>query len=125
MPSPHPTIARVRLARSLPRLLAIPTISLFAGLGAVAGGLLLVAGTLGLVVAGAGAALAVLAVVGFALPLSVRLEIEESAVRVSWLGGERIYVLSPGPVTLAGSLAGGWRAVGEDRAMGAESPLLV
>lgn len=119
MPSPHPTIARIRLARSLPRLLAIPTISLLAGLGAVAGGLLLVAGTLGLVVAGAGAALAVLAVVGFALPLSVRLEIEESAVRVSWLGGERIYVLSPGPVTRvrlrgenASSLRGGRRLLG-------------
>lgn len=119
MPGPHPTIARIRLARSLPRLLAIPTISLLAGLGAVAGGLLLVAGTLGLVVAGAGAALAVLAVVGFALPLSVRLEIEESAVRVSWLGGERIYVLSPGPVTRvrlrgenASSLRGGRRLLG-------------
>ena len=119
MPSAHPTIARIRLSRSLPRLLALPTLGLLAGLAAVAGGLLLVPGTLGLVVAGAGAALAALAIVGFALPLSVRLEIEESAVRVSWLGGERIYVLSPGPVTRvrlrgenASSLRGGRRLLG-------------
>lgn len=119
MPSAHPTIARIRLSRSLPRLLAIPTIGLLAGLAAIAGGVLLVPGTLGLVMAGAGAVLAVLAVVGFVLPLSVRLEIEESAVRVSWLGGERIYVLSPGPVTRvrlrgenASSLRGGRRLLG-------------
>ncbi len=59
MPSAHPTIARIRLSRSLPRLLALPTLGLLAGLAAIAGGLLLVPGTLGLVVAGAGAALAV------------------------------------------------------------------
>src|SRR5687768_4278644 len=119
MPSAHPTIARIRLSRSLPRLLALPTLGLLAGLATVAGGLLLVPGALGLVVAGAGAALAALAIVGFALPLSVRLEIEESAVRVSWLGGERIYVLSPGPVTRvrlrgenASSLRGGRRLLG-------------
>ena len=119
MPSAHPTIARIRLSRSLPRLLALPILGLLAGLSAIGGGLLLVPGTLGLVVAGAGAALAVLAIVGFALPLSVRLEIEESAVRVSWLGGERIYVLSPGPVTRvrlrgenASSLSGGRRLLG-------------
>jgi hypothetical protein len=119
MSSPHPTIARIRLSRSLPRLLALPTLGLLAGLAAIGAGLLLVAGTLGLVVAGAGAALAVLSIVGFALPLSVRLEIEESAVRVSWLGGERIYVLSPGPVTRvrlrgenASSLRGGRRLLG-------------
>lgn len=119
MSSAHPTIARIRLSRSLPRLLALPTLGLLAAAAAIGGGLLLVPGTLGLVVAGAGAALAVLAIVGFALPLSVRLEIEESAVRVSWLGGERIYVLSPGPVTRvrlrgenASSLRGGRRLLG-------------
>ena len=119
MSSAHPTIARIRLSRSLPRLLALPTLGLLAAIAAIGGGLLLVPGTLGLLVAGAGAALAVLAIVGFALPLSVRLEIEESAVRVSWLGGERIYVLSPGPVTRvrlrgenASSLRGGRRLLG-------------
>lgn len=119
MSSAHPTIARIRLSRSLPRLLALPALGLLAGLAAIGAGLLLVPGTLGLVVAGAGGALAVLAIVGFALPLSVRLEIEESAVRVSWLGGERIYLLSPGPVTRvrlrgenASSLRGGRRLLG-------------
>ena len=31
--------------------------------------------------------------------LSVRLDVGESAVQVSWIGGSRLYVLSPGPVT--------------------------
>ena len=119
MPSAHPTMARIRLSRSLPRLLALPTVALLVGAAAIASGLLLVPGTLGPAVAGAGAMLVALAVAGFALPLSVRLEIEESAVRVSWLGGERIYVLSPGPVTRvrlrgenASSLRGGRRLLG-------------
>jgi len=94
-----PPIARIRLSRSLPRLLALPALGLAAGGIAVASGLLLVPGATGLAVAAVGGVLVALAVVAAFRPLSVRLEIEESAVRVSWLGGERIYLLSPGPVT--------------------------
>jgi hypothetical protein len=119
MPDQPPPIARIRLSRSLPRLLAIPILGLVAGAAAIAIGLLLVPGAVGLAVAAAGAVLVVLALVGFVVPLSIRLEIEESAVRVSWLGGERINVLSPGPVTRvrlrgenASSLRGGRRVLG-------------
>jgi hypothetical protein len=51
--------------------------------------------------------------------LSVRLEVEEAAVRLAWLGGERVYALSPGPVTRvrlvgegASKLRGGRRLMG-------------
>lgn len=119
MPDRHALIARVRLSRSLPRLLALPALGLVAGAIAVAVGLLLVPGTVGYAVAAAGALLVALAFIGALRPLSVRLEIEEAAVRVRWLGGERTYVLSPGPVTRvrlqgenASSLTGGRRLLG-------------
>lgn len=119
MPDQHPLIARIRLSRSLPRLLALPVLGMVVGVIAVAVGLLLVPGTIGLAVAAAGALLGALAFVGALRSLSVRLEIEEAAVRVRWLGGERTYVLSPGPVTRvrlqgenASSLRGGRRLLG-------------
>jgi len=115
----HAPIARIRLSRSLGRLLALPVLALVAGIAAIAAGLLLAPGVTGLAIAGLGALVAALAVVGVIRPLSVRLEIEESAVRVSWLGGEQIYILSPGPVTRvrlrgenASSLRGGRRLLG-------------
>ncbi len=115
----HAPIARIRLSRSLRRLLAIPVLALLAGTAAIAAGLLLVPGVTGLAVAGLGAVVGALAVVGVIRPLSVRLEIEEAAVRVSWLGGEQMYILSPGPVTRvrlrgenASSLRGGRRLLG-------------
>lgn len=91
-------IARIGLARSLPRLLAWPAIllGLALGLGVVAvvigGGPALVLGILGGLLGLAGIAWA-------ARLLSVRLDVEESEIRVHWMGGERRYVLSPGPVT--------------------------
>jgi hypothetical protein len=94
-----PPIARIRLSRSLPRLLVLPLLALLAGTAAVAGGLLVVPGIIGLVVAGLGGAVIVGALVGAVVLLSVRLDIEEAAVCLGWLGGERIYPLSPGPVT--------------------------
>jgi hypothetical protein len=58
-----------------------------------------VAAPTGIVVAGIGV-LVVLIGLGLAVVLvTVRLEVAESAVRVSWLGGGRIYPLVPGPVT--------------------------
>ena len=99
MPSHDAPIARIRLSRSLPRLLGLPTIALLAGIGAIALGLLAVPGSLGLVLAGLGALLVLLAVATVAVLLSVRLEIEEAAVRIRRLGGDRRYELVPGPVT--------------------------
>ncbi len=94
-----PPIARIRLSRSLPRLLILPVLGFIAGAVAIAGGLLLVPGTIGLVVAGLGGIVIFGAFIGAIELLSVRLEIEEAAVCLGWLGGERIYPLSPGPVT--------------------------
>jgi hypothetical protein len=91
--------ARVRLARSLPRLLALPLALVALGAGAMAAGALLVEGPAGPALLGVGA---IVTIAGLALALvllSVRLEVEETAVSVSWIGGRRTYQLSPGPVT--------------------------
>ena len=98
-----PPIARVELARSTGRLLLLPLMLVLVGAG------LAVIGVLrplpGLIVAVAIAAVvvgAIGALLGLWLAtrrLSVRLEVEEAAVRVRWLGGGRIYPLIPGPVT--------------------------
>lgn len=92
-------IDRVRLARSLPRLLAAPLLAMLLGGVLVAMGLLLVGGTPGLAVSAGGIALGVLGLIGAAVPLSVRVHIEESIVRVSWLFGRRVYLLTPGSLT--------------------------
>lgn len=99
MPSRVPPIARIRLARSLPRLLALPTALAVIGLVAATAGLILLPwpASIGAALAGA---LLVLAAAGWAAHLlSIRLDVEEAAVRVHWLGGERLHVLAPGPVT--------------------------
>ena len=94
-----PPIARIRLSRSLPRLLALPLLLLLAGSAAVAGALTLISGIVGIAVAVLGVVAVVAALVGIVVLLSVRLDVEEAAVCLGWLGGERIYPLSPGPVT--------------------------
>ena len=98
MGSDTPPIARIRLARSLPRLLAWPIVLLaLAAAAAVAG--VLVGATGGIALLAGSALVALLALGWAARVLSVRLDIEESEVRVHWIGGERRYVLSAGPVT--------------------------
>jgi hypothetical protein len=92
-------IDRVRLARSLPRLLAAPLLAIALGAALAATGVVLIGGTPGLAAAGGGIALAVLGVLGAAVPLSVRVDIEESIVRVRWLFGRRVYLLTPGSLT--------------------------
>jgi hypothetical protein len=90
---------RIRLARSLPRLLATPFVLGLAGLAAIVAGLVLGIGLLGWVLVGLGAFVVVAATVLALLLLSVRLDVEASAVRLSWFGGRRRYPLVPGPVT--------------------------
>lgn len=93
------SIARVRLARSLPRLLALPLLPLLLGAAALAAGFLVVTGPAAIALL-VGGGLLVLAGLATALVLlSVGLDVEESAVRVGWIGGGRVYHLSPGPVT--------------------------
>ena len=99
MPKREAPIARIRLARSLPRLLAGPLLLGLIGAVAIVAGMVAVGGILGLVLAGAGGLLGVVAMVAAVVLLSVRLDVEESAIGVTWLGGGRIYPLSAGPVT--------------------------
>jgi len=94
-----PPIARIRLARSLPRLLLVPLVVALAGAAAIVAGLFAVGGPTGIALAVLGGIAATGALGASAVLLSVRLEVEESAVGLTWLGGERIYPLSPGPVT--------------------------
>ena len=113
-----PPIARIRLSRSLPRLLILPFLGLVAGAAAVGGGLLLVPGITGVAIAGLGGVIVLGSLIGALVLLSVRLDIEEAAVCLGWLGGERIYPLSPGPVTRV-------RLRGEDASRLRASPRLL
>jgi hypothetical protein len=92
-------IARVGLARSLPRLLAVPLVSFVAAGAAIAAGLLVIPPPIGFVLVAVGAVLGLVGLALMVVLLSVRLDVEESAVHVTWIGGGRVYVLSPGPVT--------------------------
>ena len=94
-----PPIARIRLSRSLPRLLLLPVLALLAALSVAAVGLVLVPGVGGLAIAGLAALVALTALAGILVLLSIRLDVEEAAVCLGWMGGERIYPLSAGPVT--------------------------
>lgn len=119
MPSQVEPIARIRLSRSLPRLLALPALALVVGGATIAGGLIALRGLAGIAIAVAGGLLILLALAAVVVALSIRLEVEEAAVRLRWLGGERTYALSPGPVTRvrligesASKLRGGRRLLG-------------
>ena len=98
-----PPIARIELARSTGRLLFLPLMLVIVGAAlAVMGVLRPVPGLIDAVAIAAVAVGAIAALIGLWLAarrLSVRLEVEEAAVHVHWLGGGRIYPLSPGPVT--------------------------
>jgi hypothetical protein len=113
MPS-QPPIARIRLARSLRRLLGLPFVALVAGAAAIGAGLLVDPGTLGIALAGAGGVVTVFALLAAAILLSIRVEVEEAAVRIRRLGGGRRYALVPGPVTrvrLRGERASSLRSI--------------
>ena len=146
MPPSGESIARVRLARSLPRLLALPLLLIAAGVALPATGLLLVGGITGLAMAGGGAFLVLLGLLAAAIPLSVRVHVEQSVVGVSWMFGRQIHLLTPGSLTrihlrgegasrLRGGFGFGWalgRAVLRDqeeihvvRLAGTESVILI
>jgi hypothetical protein len=98
MPEEPAVIAQVRLARSTWRLLLAPAILAALGLLATAVGRML-AGGVGIAALAAGALSILLALLGGASLLSVRLEVDLAVLRLHWLGGERRYVLLRGPVT--------------------------
>ena len=102
MPSRIPPIAHIRLARSPLRLVAVPALLVATGIA------LAVAAVLGpmrfmqpawIALVAAGAVVALFGLFIAIRLLSVRLDVEEAAVRVRWLGGERVHPLVPGPVT--------------------------
>ena len=98
MPKRPPPIARVRLARSTLRLLGpwlLSAVVLAVGVASA----LLSGGTVGVVLAAVAGVLLVVALAAMAALRSIHLEVEESAIRVGWLGGHRIYPLVAGPVT--------------------------
>jgi hypothetical protein len=70
-----------------------------AGAAAIVVGWTTVSGPVGFVLAGLGALVVVGALIGAVLLLSVRFEVAESSVSVTWFGGRRFYALVPGPVT--------------------------
>ena len=102
MSSDVPPIARIRLARSPVRLFALPALLVLVAVGLV---VLAIPGPLrqgevGWSAALAGAGLLALVAIAVAVRLlSIRLDVEEAAVRLRWLGGSRSYPLAPGPVT--------------------------
>jgi hypothetical protein len=113
MPDRPPPIARIRLARSWPRLLALPSLLLLTGATIAAAALLLLDDPIRYVVAAAGAIPALAGLVVALRTATMRADVEEAAVRLHWLGGSRTYALVPGPVTrvrLRGEQASALRA---------------
>lgn len=98
MPDEVVSIARVPLARAPKRLLAAPLLATAVGIGTVAVGAL-VGGWAGIGLVLAGLVTVALAAWLAVILLTVRLDVEVSAVRVHWLGGERRFALVRGPVT--------------------------
>ena len=98
MPEEPAVIAQVRLARSTWRLLLPPAILAAVGLLLIAAASQL-AGSAGIAVLVAGGVAILVAILGAASLLSVRLEVDLAVLRLHWLGGERRYVLLRGPVT--------------------------
>ena len=96
-----PPIARIRLARSLLGVLAWPVLVLATGAMAIASWFLgsFGSGAGGIAFAVVGAGLVLVGLVAAVLLLTIRLEVHEAALRVSWLGGGRTFPLVRGPVT--------------------------
>lgn len=91
-------IAPIPLARSRPRLLIPPALLLLTGALAIAGGAL-VGGYAGIGLALAGGLVVLLAIYLALVVVTVRLDVEVSALRLRWLGSDRTYQLVRGRVT--------------------------
>lgn len=98
MPDDSMPIARIRLARDMARLLALPVLLLLLAMAGAVGAVVL-GGLAGLALAAESAVVAVGALVLILLPLSVRVDVEVGGVRVRSLAGTRRYQLVRGPVT--------------------------
>jgi hypothetical protein len=92
-------IARIPLARSAGRVLALPGALLLAGAVAAAAGWLLLADWAQIGLMAAGGLLAIVAVYLALLALSIRLEVEVSTLRLRRIGADRRFSLVRGAVT--------------------------
>src|SRR5688572_8112757 len=98
MPGTTVALAPIPLARAPFRLLFGPLVLLGAGsVAAIAG--VLVGGMAGVGLVAAGVVVDALAVYLAMVLFSLRLDVEVAMLRLSWIGGERRYVLSRGAVT--------------------------
>jgi hypothetical protein len=91
-------LARVPLARSVPRLLLAPAVALVVALLAIGVGVW-VGGWAGIALTAAGLLVVALAALLLVRLLTLSLEIDVGAVRLRWLTGSREYVLARGAVT--------------------------
>ena len=98
MPGATIALAKIPLARAPARLLVGPLVLLAAGAVAAAGGVR-IGGLGGVGLVAAGVVVVVLAVYLALVLFSLRLDVEVAMLRLSWIGGERRYVLSRGAVT--------------------------
>jgi hypothetical protein len=92
-------IARVPLARSPRRLLAVPLLLIVAAATAGVLGVLALPGVLGFALIGVALLAAIGAVYLAAIVLTARLEVEVSTLHLRWFGSDRQYTLARGPVT--------------------------
>jgi hypothetical protein len=98
MPGATLALAPIPLARAPARLLFGPLVLLAAGMVAAAGGVA-VGGLPGVGLVAAGVVVDVLALYLGLVLFTLRLDVEVAMLRLSWIGGERRYVLSRGAVT--------------------------
>lgn len=98
MPGATIALAKIPLARAPARLLVGPLVLLAAGAVAAAGGVR-IGGLAGVGLVAAGVVVVVLAIYLALVLFSLRLDVEVAMLRLSWIGGERRYVLTRGAVT--------------------------
>ena len=91
-------IARIRLARSPLRLIALPLVLVATGATAAAGALR-ADGLASIGLAVGGSLLMLVAIAVGVILLSIRLDVDDAGVRLHWLGGQRRYGLARGAVT--------------------------
>jgi hypothetical protein len=98
MPGATVVLAPIPLARAPLRLLLGPFVLASAGVMAAGAGLL-IGGAAGVTLLAAGVMVDVLAIYLLVVLFTLRLNVEVATLRLSWIGGERRYVLSRGAVT--------------------------
>lgn len=92
-------LARVALARNLPRMLALPALLVLAGAGVGGLGVLLISGTPGVAITALGVVAAAIGVWLAVRILSLHLAVEVDYLHLTGIGTDRRYHLAPGPLS--------------------------